>query len=213
MKDIVIIGAGGMGKDIQWLIERINEVEETWNFIGYIDDGIPVGTIINDCEVLGGVEYLMQIEIPLAVVCSVANPKIREKIIAQIIDKQNFEFPNLIDPSVIMSKRVQMGIGNVICAGCTVSVNIALGDFDIICVDSTIGHDDWIDSYVTIYPSVNVSGHVSIGEKSEIGTGTQILQGLKIGTRSVVGAGTVVIREVEENCTVVGNPARVVKYL
>ena len=211
MKDIVIIGAGGMGKDVQWLIERINEVHETWNIVGYIDDGIAVGTVINDCVVLGGMEYLKRVESPLAVVCSVANTKIREKIISQIINKQNFEFPNLIDPSVIMSKRVEMGIGNVICAGCIVSVNVALGDFDIICVESTIGHDDEIDSYVTIYPSVNVSGHVTLGEKSEIGTGTQIIQGLKIGRQSIVGAGTVVIREVVGNCTVVGNPARVVK--
>lgn len=210
MKDIVIIGAGGMGKDIQWLIERINEVEETWNLLGYIDDGVPVGTIINDCEVIGGVEYLKQIEKTLAVVCSVANSNVREKIIGQIYNKPNLEFPNLIDPSVIISKRVKMGIGNVICAGCIVSVNITMGDFNIICVDSTIGHDDVISSYVTIYPSVNVSGHVKICKKTEIGTGTQIIQGLKIGAQTIVGAGTVVIRDIEGNCTIVGNPARAI---
>lgn len=211
MKDIVIIGAGGMGKDVQWLIERINKVKETWNILGYIDDGIPVGTDINGCEVLGGMDYLKQIQTPLAVACSVANTEIRKHLIMQIADKKNFEFPNLIDPSVIISTRTKMGIGNIICAGCIVSVNITFGDFNIICVDSTIGHDDIIESYITVYPSVNISGNVAIGEKSEIGTGTQIIQGLKIGLQSIVGAGTVVIEDVGGNCTVVGNPAKVVK--
>ena len=211
MKDIVIIGAGGMGKDIQWLIERINDVEETWNILGYIDDGILVDTEINGYKVLGGMDFLKQVDDSLAVVCSVANTKTREKLIAQIKDKENFEFPNLIDPSVIISKRVEMGNGNVICAGCIMSVNITLGNFNIICAASIIGHDDDIKSYVTIYPGVRLSGTVTIDDKAEIGTGTQIIQGINIGQSSIIGAGTVVIADVQGNCTVVGNPARVIK--
>ena len=211
MKDIVIIGAGGMGKDIQWLIERINDVEETWNILGYIDDGILVDTEINGYKVLGGMDFLKQVDDSLAVVCSVANTKTREKLIAQIKDKENFEFPNLIDPSVIISKRVEMGSGNVICAGCIMSVNITLGNFNIICAASIIGHDDDIKSYVTIYPGVRLSGTVTIDDKAEIGTGTQIIQGINIGQSSIIGAGTVVIADVQGNCTVVGNPARVIK--
>ena len=40
IKPIVIVGAGGMGRDTQWLIERINEEEPTYEILGYIDDGI-----------------------------------------------------------------------------------------------------------------------------------------------------------------------------
>ena len=46
IKPIVIVGAGGMGRDTQWLIERINEEEPTYEILGYIDDGIQQGSII-----------------------------------------------------------------------------------------------------------------------------------------------------------------------
>ena len=36
IKPIVIVGAGGMGRDTQWLIERINEEEPTYEILGYI---------------------------------------------------------------------------------------------------------------------------------------------------------------------------------
>ena len=53
MKNIVIIGAGGFGREVQWLLERMNEKEKQWNLLGYIDDGVAVGTIVDGLPVLG----------------------------------------------------------------------------------------------------------------------------------------------------------------
>ena len=58
IKPIVIVGAGGMGRDTQWLIERINEEEPTYEILGYIDDGIQQGSIIDGYPILGGMKYL-----------------------------------------------------------------------------------------------------------------------------------------------------------
>ena len=38
MKDIVIIGAGGIGREVAWIIEEINEVNSTWNIVGFVDE-------------------------------------------------------------------------------------------------------------------------------------------------------------------------------
>ena len=38
MKNIVIIGAGGVGRETALIIQQINELELTWNLIGFIDD-------------------------------------------------------------------------------------------------------------------------------------------------------------------------------
>lgn len=84
--------------------------------------------------------------------------------------------------------------------------------FAIINLDTTVGHDAILDSFVTVYPGCNISGNVHIGQLCEIGTGTQVIQGLSIGDSTVVGADSVVIRDLPANCTAVGVPAKPVKF-
>ena len=59
----------------------------------------------------------------------------------RLVGVDYLEFPNIIDPSVQMSERITMGKGNIICAGNILTVDIALGDFNIINLDCTVGHD------------------------------------------------------------------------
>ena len=80
MKDIVIIGAGGFGREVQWLLERINEREKTWNILGYVDNGKERGTLIDDLPVLGGDEFVEEVQKPLAVVCAAGSSKTRKRI-------------------------------------------------------------------------------------------------------------------------------------
>ena len=60
-------------------------------------------------------------------------------------------------------------------------------------------------------PSANISGNIKIEKYSILGTGVKIIQGIKIGKNVMVAAGTIIIRNIEDNCTVVGNPGRVIK--
>ena len=86
-----------------------------------------------------------------------------------------------------------------------------IGDHVIVNLDCTIGHDAVIDDFVTIYPSVNVSGNVLIGECSELGTGTQIIQGKKVISNTIIGAGAIVVKDCLESGTYVGSPAKKIK--
>ena len=63
-----------------------------------------------------------------------------------------------------------------------------------------------------MYPSVNVSGATNIGHGVELGTGMQIIQGKTVGDYSIVGAGAVVVRDIPAKCTVVGSPAKPIKF-
>ena len=207
MKDIVIIGAGGFGREVQWLLERINEREKTWNILGYVDDGKERGTLIDDLPVLDGIEFLREVKKPLAVVCAVGASKTRKRIMEGLGGTDYLEFPNIIDPSVRMSERITMGKGNIVCAGNILTVDITLGDFNIINLDCTVGHDAVLHSYVTVYPSVNISGCVEVGEVSELGTGSHIIQGVKIGSHAIVGGGTRFSQDVPPFTTCARDPA------
>ena len=210
MKDLYIIGAGGFGREVAWLVERINEVNPTWNLKGFIDDNESLwGNVEGDYPVLGGCEYLKSLGDVYAV-CAVGSAKVRKIIIGRI-KESNVKFATLIDPSVLVSKRVEIGEGSIICAGTIITVDIRIGNHVIINLDCTIGHDVDIEDFVTIYPSVNVSGNVLIGQCTELGTGTQIIQGKTITANSIVGAGAVVVKNIEEPGTYVGSPAKKIK--
>ena len=121
------------------------------------------------------------------------------------------KFATLVDPSALVSNRVDIGEGSIICAGTIITVDIKIGNHVIINLDCTIGHDDVIEDFVTIYPSVNVSGNVLIGECSELGTGMRIIQGKKVAPNTIIGAGAVVVKDCAESGTYVGSPAKRIK--
>lgn len=207
MKDLYIIGAGGFGREVAWCVERINDVTPTWNLKGFIDDNEKLwGTQEDEYFILGGCEYLKE-QKDAYTVCAVGNANVRKQIIERL-SNSGIQFATIIDPSVILSKRISIGEGTIICAGTIATVDIKIGKHVIINLDCTLGHDDVIEDYVTIYPSVNVSGNVLIGECSEIGTGTQIIQCKKLTQRIIVGAGSVVVKDIKESGTYVGSPTK-----
>ena len=213
MKKILIFGAGGFGREVQWLIERINQKKPTWEIEGYLDDGVKPQTEINGYKVLGGMEKLKEYGDTAAVVVAVGSAKTREKIVTAIKRIGDFQFPNLIDPDVQLSQFVSLGQGNIICAGNILTVNVCLQDFVILNLSCTVGHDAHLESFVTVYPGVNISGNVRIGERAELGTGSQIIQGITIGQYTIFGAGAALVRHLHSPCVAGGVPAKPIRIL
>lgn len=210
MKDLYIIGAGGFGREVAWLVERINNVQPTWNLKGFIDDNESLwGRYEDDYRIIGGCDYLLSLD-EVYVVCAVGSARVRKIIIEKLKDSA-VKFATVVDPSVILSKRVEIGEGTIICAGTVITVDIKIGKHVIINLDCTIGHDAILEDYVTVYPSVNISGNTHISECSELGTGMQIIQGKKIGSNVIVGAGAVVVKDCIKSGTYVGSPAKRIK--
>ena len=213
MKKLIIIGASGFGREVAWLVERINRVNPTWTLLGFIDDNEELqGKTVNGYRVLGKTDDV--IRYPEAFfVCAVGASKTRERIITRVKEvNPSIKFGTVIDPSVETSDLVTVGEGSIICAHTIITVNIQIGNHVIINLDCTIGHDAILKDFVTLYPSVNVSGITNIGHAVELGTGMQIIQGKSVGDYSIVGAGAVVVKDIPEKCTAVGSPAKPIKY-
>ena len=210
MKDIVIIGAGGFGREVAWLIEDINKVNNEWNIVGFVDDNKSIqGTEINGYKVVGDIDWLEKQEV--FVVNAIGDPVIKKKVMDKLDGSKN-KYPVLIHPSVICSDRVSFGEGSIICAGNIITVNVEIGKHVIINLDCTIGHDANIGDYSTVLPSVNVSGFVKTEECVSVGTGSAVIQGVNIGRNTVIGAGAVVVKDLPANCTAVGSPAKTIKF-
>lgn len=212
MKKLYIIGSGGFGREVAWLVERINQETPTWELVGFIDDNQSTwGTSCNGYQVVGGTDVLNDIQHDVWVVCAVGAAKTRKKIVEKITHLDYVNFATLVDPSVIFSNSVKIGEGAIVCAGSILTVNIDVGRHVIINLDCTLGHDDVIEDFVTIYPSVNVSGNVRVGTGTELGTGSKIIQGIDISRDVILGAGAVVSKTLGEAGTYVGVPVKKIK--
>lgn len=213
MKDLIIFGASGFGREVAWTVERINARIPTWNLIGFMDDDDSIqGKTINGYNVLGKASDIEKYRNVYFVV-AVGASKLRKKIVENLkAINPEIKFGTIIDPSVEMSDFVVIGEGTIICAHSIITVNISIGRHTIINLDCTIGHDAVLQDFVTLYPSVNVSGLTNIGHAVELGTGMQIIQGKTVGDYSIVGAGAVIVKDIPAKCTAVGSPAKPIKF-
>ena len=210
MKNIIIIGAGGVGREVSLIIEKINKLKATWNLIGFIDDNINSwNRIINGYQIIGGMDLLETLPLDTYVVIAIANYNVKKKIVNKINNK--FKFATIIDPKVYIHDYMTIGEGTIIYEGAIITANIQVGNHVIISPKCGIGHDSIIKDYVSLLWNVNVSGNDVIEEGVMMGSGSTVIQGKRIEKGSTVGAGAVVIDDIDSYSTVVGVPAKVIK--
>lgn len=210
MKNIVIIGAGGVGRETSLIIQQINELEPTWNLIGFIDDNKDNwGKVINGYSVIGGIDSLEFLTPDTYVLIAIANYEVKKKIVNKINNK--LKFATIIHPKVWVHDYMTIGEGTIIYEGAILTANIEIGNHVIISPKCGVGHDSIIKDYVSLLWNVNVSGNDIIEEGVMMGSGSTVIQGKKIGKGSNIGAGAVVIEDVDSFSTAIGVPAKVIR--
>lgn len=210
MKDIVVYGAGGLGREIACLLRLINERGQVWNLIGFLDDNETIwGTSNEYGVVLGGTDWLNKYSEEINCVIAVGSPSAIQSIVGRI-NNTKVSFPNLYAPTVTFldKKSLKIGRGNVFCSNCFVSCNVTVGDFNLFNGYIPIGHDVVIGDYNVIMPSVNISGSVLMGRANFLGVQSVVLQGVKIGNNTRIGANSVVMRKTKDGFLYLGNPAK-----
>lgn len=211
MNDIAIFGAGGFGREVACLINRINEEDPIWNLIGFFDDNADLkGNMISHFgPCLGGVDDLNRYDKPLNIVIAVGNPMAVKVIVDKIINTL-VEFPNIIHPNVKCAdeKSFKIGKGNIVQGGSFFSCDVELGDFNVLNGSVWFGHDDVIGSYNTFMPRVDISGEVKIGDGNFFGVCSIVLQQIKIGNNIRLGAGSVLMTKPKDGKLYIGNPAK-----
>ena len=212
LKKIAIFGAGGFGLEVAMLIEQINNKNWQWDLVGFFDDGMSEGKIINGYPLLGGIAELNQWDSDLALVLALGIPKTK-KSVQRKIQSTHISYPVLIHPSVIIGSNDYLNIGEgcIICAGTIITTNILIGRYVILNLACTVGHEAEIGDFSSFMPTCNISGEVKIGEATFWGTGAKIINKRTVGDNVIVGAGAVVIQDIPDNVTAAGVPADIVK--
>jgi len=209
---IVIVGAGGFGREVLSTLYDCNKQNKKYNITGFVDEKKSLeGQMINGITVLGGLDWFVT-KIGLTVNCVVAigDSIVRQKVVKKL-EKLNVKFTTIIHPSVTLSKFVELGEGTIIQAGSIIMPNTKLGKHVIINMDCSIAHDCNLNDYVTLSPGAHINGDNILERGVYVGAGTVTKDELRIRKWSIIGAGTVLIKNVPEYALYVGVPGKLKK--
>jgi sugar O-acyltransferase (sialic acid O-acetyltransferase NeuD family) len=206
-----ILGAGGFAKEVALLFE--NSVFSNSKLDGFIDSEPKTEFILikgRKIRVITEESFFTDnSETDVNLFLGTGDPNINKKLISKY---SSYNFPNLIDSrSQINLNYNKIGVGNIFTAGVIMTIDIELGSYNILNLNSTIGHDSKIGSFNVINPGCNISGGVGIGDLNLLGTNSTILQNIVIGSNNVLGAGSVLIKNILNNETHVGVPNKRIK--
>lgn len=208
-KRILIVGAGGFGREVYTWISDSQKIYPDWEVAGFLDD---------KKEALSGYPY----EVPIIstvkdyiprpdefLVMAIGSPKAK-RLVAESLEQKGARFLSFVHHKAILGSHVDLGRGCVLCPYSVLTCDIRIGAFVTINVFSGAGHDVEIGDFSTLSGHVDITGFAKVGKNVFFGSHATVLPGISIGDDAVVGAGSVVIRDVKPGNTVFGNPAKVV---
>ncbi len=205
-QDLIIYGAGGAGRELATFLKG----SEEWQVKGFVEDETDEEQI-EGIKVLGKRGYLEK-NGGAVVVSILSNPYEREKIINELKQFPSIKFPRVLTPGTYYSNNIEWGEGVVVGLPCSLlSTGLKLGNFVFINYNTGIGHDTQIGDYSILYSHIDIGGGTRIGHHCIIGSGVTIRPGVEIGNGCIVGGGSMVVKNVPDNVTVAGVPAKVIK--
>jgi len=212
LKKIVIVGAGGLGREVLATLRACNERQKEWNVLGFLDsDQNLARTEIGGVRVLGGDEWCrMNNDASVRFICAIGNPSARSTTVEKLL-AMNCQFTSVFHPSVRVPESVRVGVGTVIMAGTQFTTDASIGSHVVIYLNCSITHDVCIGDFCLIPSGCNLSGGSILEAGVELGTGVNILPRRRIGERTIIGAGSTVIDDIPARCTAVGTPCRVIR--
>ena len=215
LKKIVLIGAGGFGREVAAsLIRTINWYEPTYEFLGFLDDGarFHTGMDIDGYPWLGNRYWILDHKEDVLCTCTVGNAELKKNIQTDLMGK-GVRFETIIEKTCYVAPHTTIGPGCILYGGVRVSVNCSIGAGVLLNDGVKIGHDVTIGDYTSIMPDTGISGGCNIGEQVEIGGHAFIIPGKKVGDKARIAAGSIVFSNVRAGTTVLGNPAKRMREL
>lgn len=211
-RSVVVIGAGGHGREVLDVIEALVAAGDGYRVVGFIDDAPRHRDRIDarGVALLGGFED-RRVEGSCFVV-GVGSAAGRRALVARA-EGRGLVPLSLCHPSAVRGSVNTEGDGLIVFPLVSYTTNITFGRHVHLNRNATIGHDCVVGDFVTVNPGAQISGEVRLGNDVTIGTGASIIQGVEIGAGTTVGAGSVVTRDLPPGVVAIGAPARPVRAL
>jgi sugar O-acyltransferase (sialic acid O-acetyltransferase NeuD family) len=205
---LIILGAGGNAFDVLDIVEALSVLGQTHAVAGFLDDSQPVGAQYAGLPILGGLAEAKNFP-QHAFISTIRNEKtfrISQEILAKT-GLSSDRFVTLVHPTAGVSSHAQLGCGVYVANCASVAGGVILGNHVSVGPGCIVGHGSVIGDHTILAPGSIISGEVRVEKCVYVGAGSVVRQHLHVGEKSLIGMGAVVIRDVEVETTVVGNPA------
>lgn len=210
MRDIIIAGAGGTGRETLWYIKEINAITPTWNIKGFIDDTKDsLNGMTGEYDIIGTINDWQPSENEVFA-AAIYDPKGRESVVEKL-RQRGAKFATIIHPTMHISEFAEIGEGCILGPRGSLSTNTKIGDFCYM-QGSIVGHDVTVGNFCDMAYNAFMGGFSSMGNYSYMGVHSVLVPRKKIGNNAYVGAGSVVVKNVRDNTKVFGNPAKKIDF-
>jgi sugar O-acyltransferase (sialic acid O-acetyltransferase NeuD family) len=209
MKKLIIVGAGGFGREVLGYALEIQKTQNCWEVAGFIDDNLSsLDNYDKSYKIIGTVKD-HSVREEEVFICAIGDPVSKLKVCRQLEDK-GAEFINLIHPTSIIGNSCKIGKGLIMAPFSIITQNVNIGNFVTINIFSSFGHDSVAEDGCTLSAHCDVTGFAYLEEGVFLGSNAVIKPTVRIGKYSRIGIGSVVLKSVPDNVVVFGNPAKIV---
>ena len=216
-KKIIIIGGKGtpvvIAEQMQDAIDKYNMNLEV---LGFAFDDESFGNEINGYPILEKTYNVYEKYKTFEDVYFIFSLYRSDVIKERIALRDSFGIPlnrylNFIHPLATVAKSAKLGHGNIILANVVINPNVVLGNFNTFNSNALVGHDSIMGN------SNFVAGHSIIGSNLKIGNGnffglnSSSRNFIKINNFNIIGMAANVVKDVDSNQILIGNPAKPLK--
>jgi len=208
MKRVIIVGAGGFGREIHGWAQMCPDYNHTWKVVGFLDDGRTEhdARCVQEPPILGTVTDYQPAE-DEELLLAIGSPEIKLALARQLEDK-GARFRTFIHPSVLVAPSCTIGRGSILCPYVVIGAYASIGAFVTLNLHSTVGHDATVGDGVTLSCHCDVSGFAVLERGAFLGSHASVLPSVKVGTFATLGAGSTATRTLKARTTYFGLPAK-----
>ena len=210
MKHLVIVGAGGFGRELYGIAREAAGHGTAFDVKGFLDarpdalDGFPgYPPVVGDPATY----------VPAAddvFITALGDVGTRRRV-ATALEARGAVFIPLVHRSASLGPNAVVGAGSLVAQNAVVSADAVVGRHACVFQNAVVGHDVRLGDFAHVYALCALGGGVTLGEGAVVYPGAQVVPRRSVGAGAIVGAGAVVVLNVDAGETVFGNPARPVQ--